>query len=99
MTELQFFFHEKLTYIYNTKFFSWAKWMDQNMERPFLRSPRAQQFCHTKTLREQGHIATSAVFRYALYQGARKIENPLTIDLTCSAYSRSGQEIGLFCGL
>lgn len=73
--------------------------MDRNTERPLLRRPRAQQFCRTKTLREQGRIAIYVVFRDALYQGACKIEDPLTIDLTRSTYSRSGQEIRLFCGL
>jgi len=64
---------------------------------PLLR-PRAQQLYRTKTLHEQGHTATSTVFRDALYQSAFKIEDPLTIDLTHSTYSRSGQEIRLFCG-
>lgn len=93
------FLHEKLTSMYNTKFFSWAKWMDRNMECPDLLCPRAQQLHHTKPLHEQGHSATSAVFRDALYQGVCKTEDPLTIDLTRSTYSISGQEIRLFCGL
>lgn len=93
------FLHEKLTAMYNTKFFSWAKWMDRNMECPLLLRSRAHQLHHTKTLHEQGHTATSAVFRDSLCQGARKIEDPLTIDLTRSTYSRSGQEIRSFCGL
>lgn len=52
-----------------------------------LLRPRAQELYSTKTLLEQGYTATSAVFRDALYQGVRKIEDPLTMDLTRSTYS------------
>jgi hypothetical protein len=64
---------------------------------PFTASQSTTALSHN--LHEQGHTAISAVFRGALYQGACKIEDPLTIDLTRSTYSRSGQEIRLFCGL
>ena len=69
------------------------------MERPILLRPIEQQLYRRKTLHEQGHTATSAVFRDALYQVARKSEDPLTIDLTRSTYFRSGEETRLFCGL
>lgn len=81
--------------MYKTKFFSWAKWMDQDMECPLLLRPRAQQLYRIKTLQAQGQTVTSAVFRGALYQ----IEVTLAIDITLSTYSRCGHEIRVFCGL